>query len=87
VACRTVRPKAELVRVVRRPDGSVTLDPAGTEPGRGAYLCPDEACRARARKRGSVERALRVTLGEALRAQLEESGRTAATGGSHGAQS
>ena len=40
VACRTTRPKRELVRVVRAPDGSVAVDATGRAPGRGAYLLP-----------------------------------------------
>lgn len=59
VGCRRVRPKAELIRLVRRPDGSVGPD-AGA-PGRGAYVCRDEGeCLARARKR--LARALRAPM-------------------------
>jgi len=46
-----VRRRSELVRLVRRPDGSVALDEAGTAPGRGAYVCPTESCLERARRR------------------------------------
>ncbi len=41
VVCRTKRPKRELTRVVRVPDGEVRLDPDGGSNGRGAYVCPD----------------------------------------------
>ena len=60
VACRTRRPQPELVRIVRGPDGAPTLDPIGGAPGRGAYLCPDDACRTRAERRGLLRRALRI---------------------------
>ena len=51
VGCRTVRPKAELVRLARARDGSVVVDRATNAPGRGAYVCRDTACIERARKR------------------------------------
>jgi predicted RNA-binding protein YlxR (DUF448 family) len=60
VGCRTRRPKAELVRVARRPDGVVTAHPAGTAPGRGAYVCRDRGCLELAGPR--LARALRVAL-------------------------
>jgi uncharacterized protein len=60
VACRTRRPQAELVRVVRGPEGAPILDPLGGAPGRGAYLCPGDACRMLAERRGLLRRALRV---------------------------
>lgn len=62
VGCRTVRPKRELIRVVRRPDGEVTIDTGGKVPGRGAYLCPDEACFEQAVKRKALERALQIPI-------------------------
>ena len=42
--CAAHRPKRELVRVVRTPEGTILLDPGGKKSGRGAYLCPDAAC-------------------------------------------
>ena len=83
VGCREMKPKAELIRVVRAPDGSVTLDPVGKKPGRGAYVCRDAACLGRAIKQRQLERQLETSLGEetaqalretlqALLAQLEE---------------
>ena len=70
VACRTERPKRELVRVVRTPDGSVVLDPSGRLAGRGAYLCADGACWSVALKKHSLERALETSLPTELREQL-----------------
>ncbi|MGQ9524481.1 MAG: RNase P modulator RnpM [Armatimonadota bacterium] len=71
VACRTERPKAQLVRVVRTPDGRVALDPTRKRSGRGAYLCPSLECLQTALKRRSLERALGVPIGEDLKASLE----------------
>lgn len=65
VACRTERPKRELVRLVKGASGEVAVDPTGKLNGRGAYLCQDSACWTQAQRRKSVERALKVSLDEA----------------------
>jgi predicted RNA-binding protein YlxR (DUF448 family) len=44
VACRRARAKHELVRIARRPDGSVVVDPSARESGRGAYVCRTAEC-------------------------------------------
>ena len=45
IACRQIRNKRDLVRVVRTPEGSVVIDPTGKRAGRGAYLCRAQGCR------------------------------------------
>jgi predicted RNA-binding protein YlxR (DUF448 family) len=70
VACRTARPKAELRRLVRTPDGSVRFDPTGRLAGRGAYLCADPACWKRASTKGTLERALSTQLPPDITAML-----------------
>lgn len=55
--CGEMKPKKELVRVVKSPDGGISLDPTGKMPGRGAYVCPNRACLAAARKARRLERA------------------------------
>ena len=70
VACRTTRPKRDLVRVVRTPDGTVTVDPSGRAPGRGAYLCRDAACWDVAARKRAIEHALKATVPEDLAAIL-----------------
>lgn len=76
VGCREMKPKKELIRVVRSPEGQVSLDFRGKLPGRGAYVCPDPACLARARKSKALERAFSAPLPpevwEALEAQMKE---------------
>lgn len=62
VGCNAQKLKRELVRVVRTPQGQVALDATGKLAGRGAYLCPDAACLARARKAKRLERALEVQI-------------------------
>jgi predicted RNA-binding protein YlxR (DUF448 family) len=54
------------VRVVRAPDGSVTIDPSGKKSGRGAYLCVQASCWQAGLKRGVLSRALKLdTIQEA----------------------
>lgn len=50
LGCQEMKPKKELVRVVRTPEGPVELDPTGKRNGRGAYLCPNSDCFQTARK-------------------------------------
>jgi predicted RNA-binding protein YlxR (DUF448 family) len=60
VGCRRQADKTSLLRVVRRPDGSLDADPEGSAPGRGAYVHRDAGCVAEAFARGSLGRALRA---------------------------
>jgi predicted RNA-binding protein YlxR (DUF448 family) len=60
VACRQTNAKRQLVRVVRAPDGSVTIDPSGRRSGRGAYLCSTSECWDAGLKRGVLSRALKL---------------------------
>lgn len=62
VGCNAQKPKRELVRVVRSPQGEVSLDLTGKKAGRGAYLCPSAACLAKARKAKRLERAFGVEV-------------------------
>ena len=76
LGCREHKPKKELIRVVRSPEGDVSLDFKGKLPGRGAYVCPQAACLAKARKSRALERAFDTALPpevyEALEQQMEE---------------
>ena len=60
--CREQKLKKELIRVVRSPEGQVSLDFRGKAPGRGAYLCRDAACLKKAVKSRALERALSVAI-------------------------
>ncbi len=57
VGCRVMRPKKEMLRVVRSAEGKVSIDPTGKAAGRGAYICKDIACLERAVKSRGLERA------------------------------
>ncbi len=72
LGCREMKPKGELIRVVRAPEGEISLDFRGKKPGRGAYLCPDPQCLARARKGRAIERAFSAQVDPAVYAALEE---------------
>lgn len=72
VGCRVMKDKKELIRVVRSQEGSVSLDFSGRSPGRGAYLCPDPACLARARKSRALERAFDAAIPPAVYEALEK---------------
>ena len=62
VGCREMKPKKELIRVVKSPEGALSLDFRGKAPGRGAYLCPDPACLKRAMKSKALERGFEIPI-------------------------
>ena len=62
IGCREMKPKKELIRVVRSPEGTISLDFRGKAPGRGAYLCPDAACLKRAVKAKALNRAFETEI-------------------------
>lgn len=76
VGCREMKEKKSLIRVVRSPEGQVSLDFRGKLPGRGAYVCPDRSCLKRARKSRALERAFSLSLPpevwKDLEAQMKE---------------
>lgn len=77
VGCREMKPKKELVRVVKSPEGEISLDFRGKAPGRGAYLCPDSACLKKAIKSKALERGFETAIPqevyEELTKKMEES--------------
>ena len=72
VACREMKPKKELIRVVRTPEGEIVADETGRRNGRGAYLCRAEACFNKAVKTRALERALEQPLSEEAAAYLRQ---------------
>lgn len=75
VGCRTMRDKKELIRVVKSPEGDITLDATGKKSGRGAYVCPNGECLKKARKSRALERAFDTAIPpevyEALEKEME----------------
>ena len=62
MGCRERKAKRELIRVVRQPEGTVSLDFSGKMNGRGAYLCPDPECLKKAIRSKALERSLETTI-------------------------
>ncbi len=71
LGCREHKPKNELIRVVRSPQGEVSLDFRGKKPGRGAYVCPNPDCLKRVRKSRALERTFSASLPDEVWAALE----------------
>ena len=72
VGCREMRPKKELVRVVKSPEGTISLDFRGKAPGRGAYLCPNPECLKKAIRAKALERAFDMQIPQEIFEQLLE---------------
>lgn len=70
--CREMKPKSQLIRVVRTPENEICLDFRGKSPGRGAYLCPSAECLKRAVKSRALERSLGVSVPQEIYASLRE---------------
>ena len=71
VATNESLPKKELIRVVRSPEGEISIDFTGKKSGRGAYLCANEQCLAKARKTKQLERALETAIPDEVYEKLE----------------
>lgn len=72
LGCREMKPKKELIRVVRSPEGELSLDFKGKKPGRGAYLCPHMDCMTKAKKARALERAFSAQVPAEVYEALEE---------------
>ena len=72
MGCRERRAKKELIRVVRSPEGEVSLDFHGKKNGRGAYICPQMDCLKKAIRSKALERSLEVPIPEEIYTQLEK---------------
>lgn len=72
VACHQMKDKRELIRVVRSPEGEIFIDPTGKKNGRGAYLCRNSDCIAKARKAKSLSRELKTEIPAEVFDQLLE---------------
>ena len=71
MGCRERKAKRELIRVVRQPDGTVSLDFGGKMNGRGAYICPNPECLKKVQKSKALERSLEVTIPAEVYERLE----------------
>lgn len=69
--CREMKPKRELIRAVKSPEGEISLDFQGKKPGRGAYVCPDLDCLKRSVKTRGLERAFGKSIPAEVLTRLE----------------
>lgn len=72
VGCGESFPKKELIRVVRSPEGNVSLDFSGKQNGRGAYLCKKLSCLKKAAKQGRLRTNLECEIPDEVMSALEE---------------
>ncbi len=72
MGCRERKAKRDLIRVVRTPEGEVSLDFGGKMNGRGAYLCPDPACLKKAIRSKALDRSLEVAIPQEVYDRLEK---------------
>ncbi len=76
LGCNEMKPKKELIRIVRSPEGKVSVDKGGKAPGRGCYICPDPKCLESAIKGKRLESALEIPIDadiyNELRGQLSD---------------
>ena len=70
LGCREMKPKRELIRIVRSPEGEISLDFKGKKPGRGAYVCPSTDCLKKAEKSRAIGRALEAQVPDEVYSSL-----------------
>ena len=85
LGCNEMKPKRELIRVVHQKDGTILLDAAGRQAGRGAYICPQLACLKAARKARRLEKAFSCRISEEIYDALEAAMQSAETASQKGA--
>lgn len=72
LGCREMKPKKELIRVVRSPEGDISLDFKGKAPGRGAYICHNAQCLKKAVRARALEKAFSAQIPEEVYEKLNE---------------
>ncbi len=70
--CGEMKEKRELIRVVKSPDGEISLDKTGKKNGRGAYICPSAECLKKAIKNKRIDRAFEVAIPAQIYDRMEE---------------
>ena len=71
LGCNEHKPKLDLLRVVKTPEGDILLDFTGKKSGRGAYICRDVRCLKKARKSKRIDSNLGVTVPEEVYDRME----------------
>ena len=71
LGCREMKTKSELIRVVKSPEGEVSLDFTGKKPGRGAYVCHDVACFKRVVKSNALARVFKTQISTEINEEIQ----------------
>lgn len=71
IGCNESKTKKELVRIVRSPEGDISLDLTGKKSGRGAYICPNAECLKKARKSKRLERIFETAVSDSVYDEAE----------------
>ena len=71
LGCNEMKPKKELIRVVRSPEGEISLDATGKKSGRGAYVCPNAECLRLARKSRKLEKSFSCRISDEVYDNME----------------
>ena len=71
LGCREMKPKRELIRAVKSPEGVISLDFKGKAAGRGAYICPSKDCLKKAIKGKALEKAFSSQIQPEVYEELE----------------
>lgn len=72
IACRQMKPKKEMLRVVRNADGEIYPDPTGKAPGRGAYICAEQECRKKLDSKKLLNKAFSAAVPEEVYFRIGE---------------
>lgn len=80
LGCNEMKPKKEMIRIVRSPEGNINMDLKGKASGRGCYICPNTECLDSAIKTKRIESALETKMTDeliyVLREQIQENGKS-----------
>ena len=72
IACRQMKDKRDLLRIVKDKEGNISVDLSGKKNGRGAYICKDEACLEKLKKQKSLNKAFKTNVSEDIYNEIRE---------------
>lgn len=72
VGCREMKPKRELIRIIRNAEDEIKIDATGKKNGRGAYICPKRECFEQAMKSKGLERSLKISIPKEIYTDFEK---------------
>lgn len=72
IGCREMKPKNELIRIVKTPDNNVEIDPTGKKSGRGAYVCKNDRCIEASMKENQLSKALDINVTKEIVSKIKE---------------